>query len=105
MAKYSEDQIRNYAHRLWEKEGKPEGKSDEFWRQAEIELDADSEMSDPGDQPNAKNYPRIIVQFALELAGCARATPSAPGAMKLAVSAAQACPASAFAPTGWKSRT
>ena len=57
MAKYSEDQIRNYARRLWEREGRPEGKSDEFWRQAEIELDAESETSDPGDQPNAKTIP------------------------------------------------
>jgi hypothetical protein len=57
MAKYSEEEIRNYAHRLWEKEGKPEGRSDELWRQAEIELDAESETSGAGDQPNAKTIP------------------------------------------------
>ena len=57
MPKYSEEQIRKYAHQLWEKEGKPEGKADEFWHQAEIELDADGEASDPGDQPNAKTIP------------------------------------------------
>jgi hypothetical protein len=57
MAKYSEEQIRDYAHQLWEKAGRPEGRSEEFWRQAQIELDAESEASDPGDQPNAKTIP------------------------------------------------
>jgi len=57
MAKYSEDQIRNYAHRLWEKEGNRRASLTSSGRQAEIELDADSEMSDPGDQPNAKTIP------------------------------------------------
>jgi hypothetical protein len=57
MPKYSEEQIRRYAHQLWEKQGKPEGKSDEFWRQAEIELDAEGETRDPGDQPNEKTIP------------------------------------------------
>lgn len=57
MAKYSEEQIRDYAHQLWEKAGRPEGRSEEFWRQAQIELDAESETNDPGDQPNANTIP------------------------------------------------
>jgi hypothetical protein len=57
MSKYPDEQIRNYAHQLWEKAGRPEGKADEFWRQAEIELDAESESVDPSDQPNASTIP------------------------------------------------
>ncbi|MBR0916480.1 DUF2934 domain-containing protein [Bradyrhizobium japonicum] len=34
----TEQQIREYAHLLWEKAGKPEGKDKEFWEAAEIEL-------------------------------------------------------------------
>jgi hypothetical protein len=41
MPKYSEDQIREYAHHLWEKAGKPEGNADDFWHQAKSELEAD----------------------------------------------------------------
>jgi Protein of unknown function (DUF2934) len=52
--KYSEEQIRNYAHQLWEKAGRPEGRSEEFWRQAQVELDAEGETSD---QPSAKTIP------------------------------------------------
>jgi Protein of unknown function (DUF2934) len=54
---YPDEQIRNYAHQLWDKAGRPEGKADEFWRQAEIELDAESESVDPSDQPNASTIP------------------------------------------------
>ena len=57
MSKYPDEQIRNHAHQLWNKAGRPEGKADEFWRQAEIELDAESESVDPSDQPNASTIP------------------------------------------------
>jgi hypothetical protein len=53
MAKYSEEQIRNHAHQLWEKAGSPEGRSEEFWHQAKIELDAEGET----DQPNKDTVP------------------------------------------------
>jgi hypothetical protein len=33
-----EEQIRVRAHGLWEQAGKPEGREDEFWHQAEKEL-------------------------------------------------------------------
>jgi hypothetical protein len=46
MPKYPEEQIRNYAHQLREKAGCPEGKSDDFWRQAEIELGAEGESDE-----------------------------------------------------------
>jgi hypothetical protein len=38
MAKPAEEQIRVRAHELWQQAGKPEGRDDEFWRQAEKEL-------------------------------------------------------------------
>jgi hypothetical protein len=34
----TDDQIRTRAHQLWEQAGKPEGREDEFWHQAEKEL-------------------------------------------------------------------
>jgi hypothetical protein len=46
MAKYPDEQIRNYARQLWEKAGCPEDRADEFWRRAEIELDAEGEFED-----------------------------------------------------------
>jgi hypothetical protein len=35
----SEDQIRIRAHQLWETAGQPEGREDEFWHEAERELE------------------------------------------------------------------
>ncbi|MGM5000017.1 DUF2934 domain-containing protein [Tardiphaga sp. 20_F10_N6_6] len=46
MPRYSEEQIREYAHKLWEREGRPEGKADDFWHQAKSELESDA----PGDE-------------------------------------------------------
>jgi hypothetical protein len=51
MPKHPEEQIRNYAHQLWEKAGCPVGKSEDFWQQAEIELDAESETNEPTTVP------------------------------------------------------
>lgn len=45
MPKYTDEKIREYAHRFWEKAGKPEGQSNDFWHQAKTELEADA----PGD--------------------------------------------------------
>jgi len=38
MANPTEDEIRTRAHQLWELAGKPEGKEDQFWLEAEREL-------------------------------------------------------------------
>lgn len=46
MPKVTEDQIREHAHRLWEKAGRPDGQHLEFWQQAQTELEAD----EPGDE-------------------------------------------------------
>lgn len=38
MAEPTEQDIRERAHQLWERAGKPEGREQEFWRAAEQEL-------------------------------------------------------------------
>jgi Protein of unknown function (DUF2934) len=43
MAYPTDEEIRARAHRLWEQAGKPEGRDQEFWYQAEQEL---KEMED-----------------------------------------------------------
>ena len=56
----TEEQIRNYAHQLWEKAGRPEGRDMEFWHAAEVELNAASESPDaPTEtaQPNKNSLP------------------------------------------------
>ncbi|HEY2245930.1 MAG TPA: DUF2934 domain-containing protein [Bradyrhizobium sp.] len=56
----TEDQIRHYAHLLWEKAGKPHGRADDFWHAAEVELNAESDSPDaPTEttQPNRNSLP------------------------------------------------
>lgn len=56
----TEEQIRNYAHQLWQKAGRPEGRDMDFWHAAEVELNAESESPDaPTEttQPNANVLP------------------------------------------------
>ena len=38
MDRPAEDQIRERAHQLWEAAGRPEGRQEEFWQQAEREI-------------------------------------------------------------------
>jgi hypothetical protein len=52
----AQDKNRDRAYELWEKNGKPEGKEDEFWAQAERELQG---MMDRGD-PSARNSGRHL---------------------------------------------
>lgn len=42
MSKLSEEQIRTRAHQLWEVAGKPEGREQDFWLEAERELSQES---------------------------------------------------------------
>lgn len=53
----SEDQIRNCAHQLWEKAGKPSGRDAEFWHAAEAELAAADENPDAANAPEAAGQP------------------------------------------------
>jgi hypothetical protein len=47
MAQPTEEQIRKRAFELWEQAGKPEGREDEFWNQAQRELQGEEERGDP----------------------------------------------------------
>ncbi len=38
MSQVYEDEIRKRAHQLWEQAGKPEGRQDHFWVEAERQL-------------------------------------------------------------------
>jgi hypothetical protein len=44
----NEGRVRDRAYALWEKDGRPDGRSDEYWRQARSEIDA--EDAKPGDK-------------------------------------------------------
>ena len=46
MPQISDEQIREHAHRLWEKSGSPEGRAEEFWHQAKTEMESD----EPGNE-------------------------------------------------------
>ena len=41
-----EDRVRERAYALWEKDGRPDGRSDEYWQQARSEGEA--EKAEPG---------------------------------------------------------
>lgn len=51
MAKPTEDQIRQRAHQLWERNHKPDGRDDEFWRQAEEQLQESGELENIAHSP------------------------------------------------------
>jgi hypothetical protein len=39
MQKHNEDEIRQRAHEIWERNHRPDGRDGEFWHQAERELE------------------------------------------------------------------
>jgi hypothetical protein len=43
MAMAREDEVRDRAHAIWEREGRPEGSAERHWAQAEEELRAEQE--------------------------------------------------------------
>jgi Protein of unknown function (DUF2934) len=45
MAQPTEKEIKRRAYELWEQNGKPEGREDEFWELAEQELRNEDESS------------------------------------------------------------
>ena len=38
MPQPTEQEVRERAHQIWERQGKPEGREEEFWKLAEQEL-------------------------------------------------------------------
>ena len=56
-----ETQIRERAYRLWQADGSPDGRADEYWQQAEQQLDAEGggstdQSADDGAEP-AEDFP------------------------------------------------
>ena len=43
-----EERVRDRAYALWEKNGRPDGRSDEYWQQARSEVEA--EEAEPGNE-------------------------------------------------------
>ncbi|WP_315756247.1 MULTISPECIES: DUF2934 domain-containing protein [unclassified Bradyrhizobium] len=46
-----QERIRTRAHELWEQAGRPDGRDDEFWYQAEREIRELSELRDEATAP------------------------------------------------------
>ena len=51
MAFPTDDQIRTRAHQLWEQAGRPEGREQEFWHQAEQELKEMEDLREIANEP------------------------------------------------------
>jgi hypothetical protein len=51
MAFPTDEQIRIRAHQLWEQEGKPDGREQEFWHQAEKELKEMDDLREIASEP------------------------------------------------------
>jgi hypothetical protein len=49
----SEEQIRTLAFYLWEQDGSPEGRSDEYWEKARQQLSSGSDSEDMADDTTA----------------------------------------------------
>jgi hypothetical protein len=43
---WHEQRVRERAYQIWEREGRPEGKSDECWRRAQAEIAAEESEAD-----------------------------------------------------------
>ncbi|MBC8748567.1 MULTISPECIES: DUF2934 domain-containing protein [Paraburkholderia] len=41
-----EEKVRVRAYQLWEKDGSPEGRADEYWEQARIQIDEEESGAD-----------------------------------------------------------
>jgi hypothetical protein len=51
MKEPTKEQISNRAYELWEQAGKPEGRDEEFYLQAEKELQEELKLEPPGSLP------------------------------------------------------
>jgi hypothetical protein len=47
MDQQREDRIRQRAYRLWQDDGSPEGRADEYWGRAEAQIDAEGGLEAP----------------------------------------------------------
>lgn len=46
-----ERRIRRRAHQLWQEAGQPEGRDQEFWEKAELDIDYPVKKDDPAGKP------------------------------------------------------
>ncbi|RYY02538.1 MAG: DUF2934 domain-containing protein [Gammaproteobacteria bacterium] len=46
----NENRIREYAYQIWESEGRPNGRADQHWEQANRSLEAESDSSEGAQQ-------------------------------------------------------
>jgi hypothetical protein len=69
-----EEQIRERAHQIWLREGRPEGRDIDHWRQAEVELAG-------GDQANAAERKRQRPRASAPKKAAARPATAKPIAM------------------------
>ncbi|HVX77377.1 MAG TPA: DUF2934 domain-containing protein [Bradyrhizobium sp.] len=62
MGKPTEDQIRQRAQEIWERNHRPDGRDEEFWYQAERELQQEPNQQEPsqGDVPGAPRTPGVM---------------------------------------------
>ena len=44
---YPEQRIRERAYELWEREGRPEGRADQYWRRAEEMIQSEAQVAYP----------------------------------------------------------
>jgi hypothetical protein len=59
----SEDAIRLRSYQIWEREGRPEGCSDEHWRRAKTELEAEMEEASMAGQTASIVLPRLPISL------------------------------------------
>ncbi|MGR3908971.1 DUF2934 domain-containing protein [Burkholderia sp. SR8] len=61
-----ETQIRERAYRLWQADGSPEGRADEYWRQAEQQLDAEGGSAAGGATGSAEDSDEPAADLPIE---------------------------------------
>lgn len=49
-----EDRVQELAYRLWQEAGSPDGRSDEFWRQAQQQLSGEPDIANGGEHEAKK---------------------------------------------------
>lgn len=64
MASDREDEIRQRAHRIWEREGRPDGMDKDHWARAERELAGESPADAPQQAGAVKSAARRVAAVA-----------------------------------------
>ena len=53
-----EEKIRVRAYELWEKDGSPEGRADEYWEQAQAQIDEEESAADESETDPKSRLPK-----------------------------------------------